>query len=267
MGREALPVYKPGLCVTDGTPAGTSFIIELTSGPVFSVKSMLSCFLTAYNSKLYFSSEGATVTVQGELYESDGTGGGTQLFRDFTPYLKNNQQVKSQPTQTTLFGGKLYMRAGDTARNDIWVTDGTTAGTQMIQYPNADYKTAAIVQLFSIKRSPLTMVGKSLFFWNGYTSADGISLYTLDMFADAIINVNKHTEAVLYPNPANDILNVQAQNASRIDIYSITGTLIQSVAVSGNVQAIDISGLSPAVYTTTISYKDGGRQNLKFVKQ
>ena len=66
----------------------------------------------------------------------------------------------------------------------------------------------------------------------------------------------------LYPNPATDVLSVDASNVTSISVYSLTG---QRVAESVNSDHIDVSALQPGIYFARVQ-ADGKTFMDKFVK-
>ncbi|MBI5572894.1 MAG: DUF4347 domain-containing protein [Desulfomonile tiedjei] len=63
-----------------------------------------------------------------ELWRSDGTAAGTFMLKDISVGKSG-----SNPSEMTLFDGKLYFRADDGANGtELWVTDGTAPGTHMV---------------------------------------------------------------------------------------------------------------------------------------
>ena len=98
--RLYLPLDE--LYVSDGTGPGTGLLIppDADTGPSYPSK------LVAANDGVYFS---AFTTLGRELYHTDGTQAGTQLVCDiYSGYLSSN------PTDLTLVGGRLVLRADTT---------------------------------------------------------------------------------------------------------------------------------------------------------
>ncbi|MBA4105895.1 MAG: hypothetical protein C0485_09065 [Pirellula sp.] len=122
---------------TDGTPQGTSMLVDVNVGAGSSNPTNL----VNINGVLYFAANDGTNG--NELWRTDGTVDGTQMVRDlFTgTYSVNYQNFpnSSNPTQLTNVGGKLFF----TARNgvagvELWTSDGTSAGTTLVKNIYAD---------------------------------------------------------------------------------------------------------------------------------
>jgi len=117
------------LWVTDGTERGTKLVKDINPGAGGSDPS----YLTVFNGRLYFS---AYHPDDGEeLWVTDGTKTGTKLVKDIRDGDKG-----SNPTQFafssdsgyrfTPINGRLYFGADDGESGyELWVTDGTEAGT------------------------------------------------------------------------------------------------------------------------------------------
>ncbi|MEL7159939.1 MAG: ELWxxDGT repeat protein, partial [Bacteroidota bacterium] len=68
-----------------------------------------------------------------ELWISDGTTEGTNLIKDINTD-PNVSRGNSNPDGFTFFNGQVYFKAKDATNGDeLWVTDGTEAGTVMVK--------------------------------------------------------------------------------------------------------------------------------------
>lgn len=63
----------------------------------------------------------------------------------------------------------------------------------------------------------------------------------------------------MYPNPVNDILNIDLNDFSGqgiLMIYNINGQLMKRVALNREKHSINVSGLKDGVYVMAISYNE-----------
>jgi len=137
------------LWVSDGTADGTQLLVDIntTESPYgdYPVGSNASNF-TEFDGQLFFTADDG---VNGnELWVSDGTADGTQLLVDIntteSPY--GDYPVGSNASNFTEFDGQLFFTADDGINgNELWVSDGTADGTQLLvdinttESPYGDY--------------------------------------------------------------------------------------------------------------------------------
>ena len=121
------------LWVSDGTSAGTQLLADINSniGEDTYAESSSPSYFTEFEDKLYFAADDGENGR--ELWVSDGTSAGTQLFADINP------DGSSEPAYLKEFADKLYFAAddGETGK-ELWVSDGTSAGTQLLADINPD---------------------------------------------------------------------------------------------------------------------------------
>ncbi|URM35718.1 T9SS type A sorting domain-containing protein [Flavobacterium anhuiense] len=73
----------------------------------------------------------------------------------------------------------------------------------------------------------------------------------------------------MYPNPANETLNITADTDIRltsIQIYNALGQLVRVMYNAKNVHSIDVSALPSGSYFIKIA-SDKGNSNAKFIKK
>jgi ELWxxDGT repeat protein/VCBS repeat-containing protein len=123
---------------SDGTAAGTVLVKDIFTGTDSGSSQPNSSFpslLTNFNGTLYFVA--GDNTTGRELWKSDGTSAGTVMVKDiFTgtyTYDGETYPNNATPMNLTVSGGKLFFTANDgTNGRELWVSDGTAAGTTMV---------------------------------------------------------------------------------------------------------------------------------------
>lgn len=157
-------VHGSELWITDGTETGTMMVKDICPpgsglGGYGSANQ-----LYTFNGKVYFAGRDNSTSQGGhdvELWCSDGTEAGTYMVKDIRP------DESSSPANFCEYNGKLYFEAYDGAQNqgghsgELWVTDGTEAGTYLL-------KDIALVQESEVP-SQLTVCNGKMFF----TTDDG----------------------------------------------------------------------------------------------
>lgn len=116
------------LWVTDGTTNGTTLVKDIRTGAASSTP----LELTKLGNKVVFTAIGTTAAGR-EVWVTDGTEAGTTLLRN----INTNINVGSAPGNFTEMNGKVYFtanqgNAGTQTGTELWVTDGTAAGTQLV---------------------------------------------------------------------------------------------------------------------------------------
>jgi ELWxxDGT repeat protein len=125
------------LWATDGTPAGTRLLkeVKLPSDLAAATTNPLGIANpTDVNGKLFF-----TVDLPGagqQLWATDGTPAGTKLVKQVHPQssARLTSPIGPDPVrQLTAAGGKLFFVAdGGSVGSQVWVSDGTAAGTKAV---------------------------------------------------------------------------------------------------------------------------------------
>ncbi|MGL2965502.1 T9SS type A sorting domain-containing protein [Flavobacterium sp. XGLA_31] len=74
----------------------------------------------------------------------------------------------------------------------------------------------------------------------------------------------------LYPNPAVNILNIEANSSTKIKsiiIYNVLGQVVNTINNAENISSIDISNLIKGTYLIKLIRTDTGNSKMKFVKE
>jgi ELWxxDGT repeat protein len=169
-GYQASQLWK-----TNGTPEGTELITDFYYSGGFYYASQ-GRQITNVNGHVFFSM--SNFGYAPELGFSDGTNAGTVVLDSINPYGGG-----SNPTYLTSFNGSLYFSAFDGTGFHLWVSDGTSGGTRMINNPNSIYLDANNTMRFKT-------IGNSLYF-TGYPIDNPAALCKFDAS-----NANNNVELV-----------------------------------------------------------------------
>ena len=112
---------------TDGTAAGTTLVREIAPGDDSGFAPLFGTGTIALGDLLLFrgDDDGAAGA---ELWVSDGTFAGTFVLQDIRP-----GGLGSNPDSLTRIGDTVYFRAFAGGDDQLWRTDGTVAGTQLVK--------------------------------------------------------------------------------------------------------------------------------------
>ena len=159
------------LWVSDGTAGGTRLLKDInTTGDNsnYPGSSNASNF-TEFDGQLFFTADdGITGS---ELWVSDGTAGGTRLLKDINTTENQYGDYPAYPGSSnasnfTEFDGQLFFTANDGINgSELWVSDGTADGTQIVKDINPDNNN------YGYEPYNLTVAGDLLFF----TADDGFN--------------------------------------------------------------------------------------------
>ncbi len=134
---------------SDGTTAGTTRLLDINSGAEDSMSPSASP-MVELNGLLYFS---ANDPVNGtEMWRSNGTPGGTALFKNIRAGSAN-----SSPNRFTKAGGTIFFSANDGSGYELWKTDGSIGGTVRLKDINPGTDS-------SVFEKPFLAAGNTLFF-------------------------------------------------------------------------------------------------------
>lgn len=114
------------LCSTDGTDVGTGPLTNSTIGFMFGKDA--DGYAKVFNGKLFFE---ATNGADGkQLWTSDGTSSGSQLFKKFT----SSNYIGATIRYFIEFNAKLYFLLDDKVTGlELWSSDGTSSGTNLVK--------------------------------------------------------------------------------------------------------------------------------------
>lgn len=164
---------------------------------------------------------------------------------------KQDKSVKLIWTSAQEKNAKEYVVERSANGKDNWQTIATVAAKGNTSTPT-DYTCT--------DANPL---GGTNFYRLKMVDLDG----TYEYYKTVSINIAANINVKLYPNPAKDILYIDAKenlNDLHVDIFAASGTRVLSVK-SGST-SVDISRLQAGVYFVKITKKGGATEVTKFIK-
>lgn len=244
------------LWVTDGTYAGTHVFSNAAPNTYFHCGRDFLVF----KDKLYFT--GGLYrqdTISGcELWVTDGTDAGTKLVVDL------GGKYNSNPYYLASLGDYIYFLAQDSDVINMYRTDGTTAGTQLLAPNNATNKKAFNWGY----EHTLHLYNNKLWTLASFTNT-GMELWSVeDMFPQSInISSSKNTFITLYPNPAHHNFTIKtttAFKAGSITLTDVTSRVVKTEKLYNNQQTIPLQGIAPGMYIADV-WLDDKRSTQKLV--
>lgn len=230
------------LWVTDGTNGGTSKVTNINTTTVNGISPSL---MTVFNARLFFC--GMDTGSFYQLFSTDGTAPGTATVK--TDYTPRNGTRGFNPSSMAVHNNQLYIAGYDslTAFDQLWVSDGTTAGTARVSsnplglFPSrlfsfqsklifTGYDTVSQqTQLFAsdgtaagtVCPTPPDTWGQYPFYpWEAWVPFNNalyfkaayayFADYQLCRYSELPMGITKQTteNLAVYPNPANGFFNV-----------------------------------------------------------
>ncbi|MCF8372723.1 MAG: T9SS type A sorting domain-containing protein [Bacteroidales bacterium] len=153
-----------------------------------------------------------------------------------------------------LTGGSILINLGDTATLYSLVSGGI-APLQYFWEPNINISD-------QYAENPLVWPDTTTTYYCTYTDSIGcieIMDYTVYVNTEEIAEVdNERNLFLVFPNPANDILQIQVLNGflENLEIYNQTGQLLRTIISGKKEDKIDISLFSPGTYFIRAIGKD-----------
>ncbi len=161
------------LWVTDGSAAGTSMLADL---PVLRSNYQAGGIFAALGGRLLFRAEDSTGDI--ELWVTDGSAAGTSRLADINPGGSAFGTTYSNGFGRLADGRVMFGADDGTHGTELWVTDGTAAGTSLV----ADIRPTANGVAYGSDPRDFTALpdGRLLFGANDGTGAAGGSIWVTD---------------------------------------------------------------------------------------
>ncbi|MCI5055656.1 MAG: T9SS type A sorting domain-containing protein [Flavobacteriales bacterium] len=248
-------VHGRELWGSDGTNSGTALVKDIFPGPIDGIKSDL----IAYNNKIYFSACDSLDNT--ELWSSDGTASGTQQILDIN--INGSGLGIHWGDQFYEHNGELYFTAYTISEGtELWKTDGTATGTKLVADINPGPSSSFPEFLGGLQNKLV---------FSAFKKNLGKEFWTLDNYIveNKESNNGMGRKMDIYPNPAEDYLNIGAKEIeiSRISIFSSIGQLILSKDIVNDDLQVSVAGLPKGSYVLSIESNDNNIYNRVFIKK
>jgi len=222
----------PALWVTDGTTVGTVLIKDPAVGGAFGA--VLLADAVTLNSKFIFPVY-SLLGNRNELWESDGTAGGTQVFKSFDggqfPLICvpiNLSGNGLNPSQSLFRGNKFFFVAKTIADgNELYISDGTLANTTIVKDINPGAADGIDFSNFSYTYAANT------FFFPATNGTNGIELWRSDgttggtsMVADIVTGTGTSSPQLNFFVINNKVLFTANNGDDPVltDLYAVDGS-------------------------------------------
>ncbi|WP_306606647.1 ELWxxDGT repeat protein, partial [Azonexus sp.] len=256
-GNDPAFSYQRGLYVTDGTANGTIVLTAATGERIEHPTEMI-----RLGDKIIFQ---ASSTLGGrELWVTDGASAGTTRIKDINPSGNAFEISSSSPANPfAVIGNKAYFTANDgTNGAELWVTDGTEAGTQMVKdvYTGATDSSIRFLKAVGDKVYFAAKSAASGAYWEPWVS-DGTANGTIQLKAgSASFSVSDNSGLSPQFVPVGDkVLFLAFQAGSGNELWVTDGTTVGTQLLkeiySGSI------GSTPDIYslgTKGLIFADGG---------
>ncbi|MDE2387104.1 MAG: InlB B-repeat-containing protein, partial [Actinomycetales bacterium] len=234
--------YGQELWSTD-LAGNTQQLIDIYPGAASGLRTDLAHNMVVYNNRLYFTARNATNGY--ELWSTDGTAAGTSQAFDLNA---NNSGTSSAsyngPRYMTVCNGKLYMNWSTAGDYELYVSDGTLAGTTLVK--NLSSMTSSDPQQIVCFNNTVYFNADDSYYWQSATNTVGRELYKTDgTSAGTVLMTDLNTSAMAlgsgagtnssYPSNltvVGNFLYFSATNTSNeVELYYTDGTTVTKIDV------------------------------------
>ena len=194
---------------------------------------------TVFNNELYFAADNGSGI---ELWKSGGFPSNTNLLADINPL------GESTPKDFTAYNGKLYFNADNgTNGRELWVTDGTSTGTQIVE------------DIWSgiASSDPLDLIVANDFLF--FSANNGSTGYELFKYQDPTLSINNFEikkSLIIHPNPAEHSFSLKANfNINTVEVLDLTGKRMK--IFKNTFESYNVKDLFSGIYIVNIQTEKG----------
>ena len=89
---------------------------------------------------------------------------------------------------------------------------------------------------------------------------------SFEIYSETVgVNEMVETESVVYPNPANNEINVSVENMTKVTVYNSIGQMVFAQDASSDVMTISTESMTNGIYYVTIETSEGTTSTQKVV--
>ncbi len=92
------------------------------------------------------------------------------------------------------------------------------------------------------------------------TGGGALTLQKMSVEPAKVSGVSTTAALEIYPNPAHNTISIKLPNntaAATVNIVGMNGAVVAEAAITGSNSTVDISGVTPGIYTVTVQYSNG----------
>jgi len=239
--------YDIELWRTDGTSAGTSLVKDIFPG----AKGSSPAKVAQSGNTMYFTANDGQHGF--ELWKTDGTQVGTVMIKDIYPGKLS--AFFSNTAASAFVNDVLYFTADDgTHGNELWMTDGTAAGTSFVLELNP-----GILHGISGATGGMVSAGTKLLFV-GVEPQFGTELWIYDTVTPVTgIADDIESQVTVSPNPTTTSLLIRTPQLLHFRYVSLTDIFGRDVAttnITNEDTTIDVGHLARGMYLVKLKRDD-----------
>jgi ELWxxDGT repeat protein len=228
------------LWVSDGTKAGTKMVKDLNPG----TGNSRPMGFNELNGNLYFVTD-----FQGDLWKTDGT-----------TTEKIGEGVGQFSRKMKLFNNKLYFGGAY-----MWESDGTSLGTKQMD-PIVTFENNYSTKEMYIFNDELYF---GAFYYDDKQVNKGLELCKLGTAKTTSISKLASTQALVYPNPTSNTVQVKLANATyplQVEVCDVTGKVMTTNTIQSSLDKIQVESLTKGIYWLKASDQEGKVSVFSFQK-